>query len=229
MTDGWIQLGDLLSAEGRGGDAVAAYDEALRRVPGLADVAISRGLAELKAGRPGAAEADARRALPTLPRRAEELLARVSLARGRPAEAESHARRAVALDTEPRPSALVVLATVLTRTGDYAGAFATLDEASRRAEALRLGRVRELESVRADALARAGRPAEAEAAYAREIAAFPEDLPAYANLAVLRFLRGDRAGVDAVLADMARRNPGPRALRVAAATRAALSKPPSRR
>jgi Flp pilus assembly protein TadD len=75
-----------------------------------------------------------------------------------------------------------------------------------------------LDFLRGDALARLARPAEAEAAYRRETAAFPDHLQAYANLAVLAFVQGRRAEVQEVLEAMARANPGPAANRLAAKT-----------
>ena len=79
-----------------------------------------------------------------------------------------------------------------------------------------------LDFIRADALARLGRIDEARAAYQREIAAFPHDLRAYTNLAVLQFLGGDRRGADATLQAMVRANPTPVARALAARTRETL-------
>ena len=59
---------------------------------------------------------------------------------------------------------------------------------------------------------------EAEAAFRREIAAFPAHAQGYANLAVIRFIRGDRAGSEGLLADMVRANPSSRTCLVAVAS-----------
>ena len=75
-----------------------------------------------------------------------------------------------------------------------------------------------LDFLRGDALARLARPAEAEAAYRREIEAFPDHLQAYTNLAVLSFVQGKRPAVASILEGMARANPGPPAYRLAAKT-----------
>jgi len=79
-----------------------------------------------------------------------------------------------------------------------------------------------LDFVRADALARSGRIDEARAAYQREIKAFPDDLRAYTNLAVLQFISGDRAGADATLRAMVSANPTEGARALAKRTRATL-------
>jgi Flp pilus assembly protein TadD len=153
------------------------------------------------------------------------LLARVALARGRTAEALAHAT-AVAEAEGASPAAYVLRAEVRARAGDLAGALADAEAAARRAAAFELdGPVTGLEAVRADALARAGRFDEAEAAYRKEIAAFPGNLGAHANLAALLASRGRRGEIQALFEAMAAGNPGPRARAVAAATWAALGDP----
>ena len=87
-----------------------------------------------------------------------------------------------------------------------------------------MAKVYRLEFLRADALARLGRTKEAEQAYAREIQLFPNDTHAYANLAVLQFVSGDRASSDRTLAAMTRQNPTPAARQLARKTRAVLGK-----
>jgi tetratricopeptide (TPR) repeat protein len=217
MVDVWTKLGDLYRQTGDADASARAYAEALRRCPVPSpDMVVSLGQAELARGRLDEAEAAARRALGGGPARAHDLLARIALARGRVEEAATEAR--AARDGNPQPSADLLLAEIAIRRGDAAGALRLLDEAERRATQLKMGRVYRLEFLRGDALARLGRPAEAEAAYRREIETFPDGLPAYANLAVLYFVQGKRDAVKATLDDMARANPGPMAYRLAAKT-----------
>ena len=85
------------------------------------------------------------------------------------------------------------------RAGRTDEALRDVDRASARSRALRIAPVWNLDFVRGDALARANRLDEAEAAFRAEIAAFPGNTQAFTSLAVLRFLRGDRAGVARLL------------------------------
>jgi len=217
MVEVWTKLGDVYRRMGRLDDAARAYAEAVRRCPvPSADMVLSLAQAELARGRLDEAEAAARSALGGAPARAHDLLARVALARGRFDEAGAQAR--AARETNPQPSADLLLAEIAIRRGDYAGARRLLDEAARHAAALKIDHVYGLDFLRGDALARLARPADAEAAYRREIEAFPDHLQAYANLAVVYFVQGKRAAVQSILDEMAAANPGPTANGLAAKT-----------
>ena len=72
--------------------------------------------------------------------------------------------------------------------------------------------------LRGDLLARLDRPEEAAAAYRREIAAFPQHLQAYANLAVILMIQGRSAEANELLEQMARSNPHRGAFLLAAKT-----------
>jgi choline-sulfatase len=220
MVEAWIKLGEELSEMGSHAEAAAAFEQALSRTPVLlGDVVISLGYARLRSGQLEAALAEADRAGPVLPGKADELRARVALARGKPEEAEQHARTA---QKDGKPSSMLVLAEVLIRRGDYRGALRVLDLAVRRGDELGLPRVYNLEFLRADALARLGRASEAEDAYRREIRSFPGNTLAYGNLAALCRAEGKPSAVDAVLEELVRANPNARAYRVAVATLNAL-------
>jgi Flp pilus assembly protein TadD len=77
--------------------------------------------------------------------------------------------------------------------------------------------------VRGDALARMNHAEEAETAYEREIANFPNDLDAYANLAILHLVRGDVRGFEAQLEAMQRANPTPAAKALAEKVKKAVT------
>ena len=217
MVEVWTKLGDVNRQAGNIEESARDYAEAIRRCPApSADMVLSLAQAELARGRTDEAEAAARHALDGSPARAHELLARVAMARGRLAEADEQAR--AARESHPQPSADLLLAEVALRRGDHAGALRLVDDTARRAAELKMEHVYGLDFLRGDALARLARPAEAEAAYRREIEAFPDHLQAYTNLAVVYFVQRKRPAVQSILEDMARANPGPPAYRLAAKT-----------
>jgi arylsulfatase A-like enzyme/Tfp pilus assembly protein PilF len=216
-----VKLGDVLMDGGRPGDAGDAYAEAAAGPSAPGDVWIALGQARLRQGRLDEAVSAADRGMADSPTRAHELKARIALARGDLAAArrEVEAARSRA---RPLPSTLVLSAEVRTRAGDLTGALAETDEAEKIARATAIDAVPGLEFQRADAQARAGRIGEAEAAYRREIARFPRDLRAWANLAVLLHLQHRGGDRDRLMDEMAAANPGPAAVDVAIKTYEAL-------
>ena len=218
MVDVWVKLGEVLTEVGEDAEAAAAYREAVNRCPVfLPDIAASLGFAELRVSHLDEAEALARKALPDVPTKAQELLARVALARGDLKAAAEHAQAAV-VERNPQPSAVLLMAEVDLRSGEPQKALDVVEKAESYARELRLSSVYNLDFLRGDALARLNRIDEAEAAFRREIAAYPSHSQAYANLAVIRFLRGDRAAVDTLMESMVQANPSPKACLLAAST-----------
>src|SRR5438034_262171 len=67
--------------------------------------------------------------------------------------------------------------------------------------------IRLLDFGRADIRARLGRVPEAKAAFEEEIANFPRDRDAYASLAVLQWLEGDRAASERTMQRLVRAMP----------------------
>ncbi len=216
--EAWIRLGESLMELGRPADAAAAFQAALD-LGGmdLADVVVELGYARLRQGQLDAASSAADRALARVPAKAHELKARVALARRRLEEALSEAD-AAAGGRNPQPASMLVAVEVRIARGDLAGALARLDAAERQAKAVAVGGVRNLEALRGDALARAGRLREAEDAYRREAAAFPDNLVAQADLAALLFAERRDGEAVAALQAMVAANPGARARQVAEAT-----------
>lgn len=220
--EAWSDLGQALAAEGRTTDAISAYREALRHSSSAQpDVALSLAELELQNGNGAAAAQLARACLSSAPRRSRVLLVHEALTRHDLAEAS---RLAVAAGTAPdaMPVDDLLSAEVAIAAGDPGAALAAVDRAERRAVVLEIPKVYRLESLRADALARAGRVEEAVQSYRREIELFPSDVKAYANLAVLQFAAGDRAGSDRTLAAMTRADRSPATRRLADRTKAAL-------
>jgi len=213
-----IRDGLRLAREKRPAEAVAVLRGIVSENPDMVDVWTKLGDVSREAGRLDEAALAYGEALRRCPAPSAEMalaLGQAELARGRLDAAEAAARLALAAAAA---RAHVLLAEVKIRRGEHAEALRLLDEAERRAGEPSKGRVPRLEFLRGDALARLGRPADAEAAYRREIGAFPDHLQAYANLAVLYFVQGRRPAVQATLEDMARANPGPAAYGLAAKT-----------
>ena len=218
MLDAWIKLGEVLSDAGLPQESAVAYREVLRRssIP-LPDIDVALGFVELGLKQLDEAEAAGRRSVNLLPTKAHELLARVAMARGDFATAENEAQ-AAAGSRNPQPSAVLVMAEVKLKAGKPAEALQVVEQAETFAKELRLPSVYNLDYLRGDALARLNRVPEAEAAFQREIAAFPAHSQTYANLAVIRFIQGDRAGVDHLMDEMARANPTSQTYLLAAST-----------
>jgi tetratricopeptide (TPR) repeat protein len=194
---------------GRYAEAASAYKEAMRLSPRLASsVALPLGLVELEIGQLREAEARAQAALPEDPGRAQQLLARVALARGDLASVESHARLAMA-DPSSECEGAMLLAQVHVGRSELPQALDVVDRA--RARALEQGRTPPtgLDPLRADVLARLGRFAEAEAVLREDIRSFPGRSQTYATLAVVVALQGrPRGEVHEILESMARASPG---------------------
>lgn len=218
MFDAWVKLGELLSEAGLDEQAAAAYRQALDRSPVfLPDISVALGFVELRRQRFDEAERLARSSLATVPSKARELLAGIALARGDLSAAESEAG-AAAVSRNPQPSAILVMAEVKLRAGKPAEALRAVENAQAVAREKRLGAIYNLEFLRGDALARMDRLEDAEVAFRAEIAAFPAHTQPYASLAVIRFMKGDRPGLDSQLNEMVRANPSPRSYLLAAST-----------
>ncbi|HVG10790.1 MAG TPA: sulfatase-like hydrolase/transferase [Thermoanaerobaculia bacterium] len=230
LLDVWSKLGEVLVESGRYDEAIEAYRSAIAHAERFSpDLALALGFAHLKNGHIGdtAAAADhARLALKTHPREANELLARVALEEGRFAVAEEHVRSALERG-DRQPATLLLLADVERAAGKLERALQRVQEAEQRAAELgigqqgqqgRQGRLQGADYLRGDLLARLDRPEEAAAAYRREIAAFPQHLQAYANLAVILMIQDRSAEANELLEQMARSNPHRGAFLLAAKT-----------
>jgi tetratricopeptide (TPR) repeat protein len=212
-----IRLAEILAAEGKNEEAFAEYQETLRRSPiPLPDTAVQAGSLLLRMRRYEESEKLARQAADATPDKANELLARIALARNDLAAADAAAR--AAHRASGSPAHLVLQAEVAQRKGDFPGALALLDQAAVAAAAVQTPKVYRLHYVRADTFAKTDRPAEAIAEYRREIELFPSNLDAYAALAVIHYIQGERTEVDRLMAQMVKANPTARAREMAART-----------
>ena len=216
MTEAWTELARAFGAIGRRDDAIDAYKNALEHSPLQADIALALGETELDAGRLDEAAKIANAFMRAAPHRASALLFHVAIARHDLANAQQVAR-SLADSPDAQASDVLLLAEVAIAYGDAASALQAVDRATRLAAEQESPRVWHLEFLRADALARLGRIEEAKQAYRREIALFPNDARAYANLVVVEFLSNDHHANE-TLAALARIDPA-----LAAKTRAMLS------
>jgi choline-sulfatase len=218
LLDVWSKLGEVLVESGRYDEAIEVYRSAITHTERFSpDLALALGFAYLKKGDTAAAATHARLALASNPREANELLARVALAEGRFDAAEEHVRSALERG-DRQPATLLLLADVERTAGKLDAALRRVQEAERRAAELGVGRLQGADYLRGDLLARLDRPEEAAAAYRREIAAFPQHLQAYANLAVILMIQGRSAEANELLEQMARENPHRGAFLLAAKT-----------
>ena len=219
LTDVASRLGEVLRDSGRDAEAIEVYRAALARSQRVApDLALALAVTYLKTENPREAAAHASLALRSHPVEAREVLARAAIAEQRFAEAETHARAAIAA-SERAPKSLLVLAELQRATGQLDAALATLDEAAARATELAMKQPG-IDHLRADVLARQGKPEEAIAAYEREIARFPRQIQSYANLAVVHLALEDRRAAERVLRAMVKANPHEGARALAEKTRA---------
>lgn len=219
LYDVWDKLGEVLVEMGAYDEAIRVYRDAMSRTQRFSpEMSLALGDAYLKANQPDEAARYADLAMKQLPSQAHELLARVAMVKRDFSLAEREAATAIGTHS-PQPAAMLLLADIKRNEGDLAGALTAANAAEQRAKELNVPALYRLDFIRGDIYARMDRPAEAADAYRREIAHFPQNTQAYANLAIIYFIEGKRADVDRVLEEMVRANPHPGARALAERTR----------
>ena len=214
MLDVWESLARVLRRSGRTREALEALEHADRLAPGTPQVML--GLAGLHRE---AGEFDAARKLAVAAGEAgapgfRDELATIALAAGDLVAAKREAEAVLAANVDARAPRLV-LARVALAGGDVAGAFAQVDGAIRMDR--QSGRIPGVgfRAMRGDLLARLGRDQEAEQDFRAEVGAYPENLDAWARLALLSASQGRAGGLTAVLTEMTSRVPTPRSYAMA--------------
>ena len=213
-----IRLAEMDLEMGRVKDAIREYKTALGSTGVFSsEIVASLGEAYLQAGQLDDAQRAADAAMAGSADKSRRLQVRIALARKDYSRAEAIARQLTSADNAPAAD-LLLLAEVRSGAGDWRGALELIDAAGSRARAAGERGVFGLEALRAENLIRLNRPEEALRAYEREIALFPQNRSAYARLAVLYFVVGDRAAVDRTLERLVAANPGRPSYELAAHT-----------
>ncbi len=213
LVDAWEFLGRSLDRLGESDEALAAYREALKVSGGSPQIALAAASLYFELGRLDEAEEHARLAVSAHSSFAHGLLAQIALERQDLNTAENEAREAMKGD-ENRLGPMITLAEIQQRRGKLDEALAAIEKveaayAQRKAKDQDL--IRGLNLLRGKILADQTKAAEAEAAFEKEIALFPDNLRAYSSLAILKALSGRPAEVGATLKRMVDVNPSPRA------------------
>ncbi|HEX6641364.1 MAG TPA: sulfatase-like hydrolase/transferase, partial [Thermoanaerobaculia bacterium] len=218
LFDAWDKLGEVLVEMGEYDEAIRVYRDAMSRTQRFSpEMALALGNAYLQNAQPDEAARYADLAMKSLPSPAHSLLARVAMARHDYATADREATLAIG-EHNTQPAMLLLRAEVKRAAGDLQGALAATDAAAQRAQELGVPALYRLDFLRGDIYARTERPAEAADAYRREIANFPQNVQAYANLAIVYYIEGRRADVDRLFEQMVAANPHRGAYALAAQT-----------
>lgn len=206
-SDVWEDLGSMYEQQRQYDAAIDAYRQAIHVAPSLApELATSIANCYLESGRYEEAEKNAGAVVGSNPGPAHQLLGEIALARHDFARAGREASAAM-LDATQRRQAQLLLAETKSAAGDLRAALLLLDELNRETETRRLPPLRNLEFLRADALAQMNRLPAAARAFDAEVAAFPDNLDAWAQLAMVNMIQGRRDEMRRTFERMAAANP----------------------
>jgi arylsulfatase A-like enzyme len=213
-----VRLAEVYLDMGKIDEAIHQYKSAIASA-GIFPSEIAASLADsyLQAGRLNEAESAAEAAMAGSPDKARRVEVRIALARKDIARAELLARELTSSDNAIAGD-LLLLAEVRSAAGDARGALQVIDTADARAKSAGEKGIFGLEALRAENLVRLDRHQEAVSAYEKEIALFPGNRQAYARLAVLYFVMGNRADVDRTLERLVAANPTRSAYELASRT-----------
>jgi choline-sulfatase len=217
-----VRLAEMDLEMGSVDDAIREYKTAINSAGVFpSEIVASLGEVYLQAGRLDDAENAASAAMAGSPDKARRLQVRIALARRDLVRAEKVARELTSVN-DASAGDLLLLAEVRTAEGDSRGALEVIDTADARARSSGERGVFGSEALRAENLIPLNRSEEAIVAYEKEIAQFPRNRSAYARLAVLNFVMGNRVAVDRTLERLVTANPGRSSYELAARTLEAL-------
>jgi tetratricopeptide (TPR) repeat protein len=138
---------------------------------------------------------------------AQETLAMIALAQNDLGAAEQAAKESLSLEPD-RIQALMLLSQVRRLRKQPAEELALLEKAADVVQRRHLPPIRDLHMRRGESLLQVRRVQEAEGAFRAETEAFPSNLQAWANLALVVGAQGRRPEARAILDESIRRNPG---------------------
>ncbi len=229
MADAWGSLAEAEHKLGRHEASLAALERQDRLTPGSPHILLSFANQYLELQDLDRARLYAERALAAnAPPEANEVLARIALARRDWPEAERQANLALE-GHQGRKLPYIVLAQVRRARGDLPGALQMLDEVQAKLQSSGQGEMSNLHYFRADILARMDRTAEAEAEFRKELSIFPDNTAAWTGLALLHASLGQPEATRRDLEDLLRTVPTPRGYAAAAETLRILGDPESAR
>lgn len=191
MPYAWSVESKSLVALGRLPEALDAAKAALRLAPAGSDIALEIAEIALQLGRYDEARQHAELARRDMPARAEEMLARIALARGDLRGALELAGTATAFKTN-RIVSFATLGNVQRAMNDYQASIVSYDQALEAAREANEKPVINTNTWRGDSLARVDRTAEAERAFRDEIATYPANPEPYRYLILLYASQGRR-------------------------------------
>lgn len=202
MTDVWVQLAGMYERLGRIEDAVEAYRGGIRSNPQNPSSLTGAAAGFLQLRRLDEARAHAELAVSVAPAAAHELLMRIAIEQGNAEAARRHAR--LAHEADPTlPSREMTEGLLLHGQGKYEEAVPRFAKA-REVMAGRTVKVPDVNYYLADSLARLERYQEAEAAFAAELAVFPNNARAHAGRAMLYRATGRDAESERAIAELLR-------------------------
>jgi arylsulfatase A-like enzyme len=223
LVDEWAMLAGAYERTGRRALAIDTLREANKLFPGSPSVTLPLAQLLLADKRYDEARVHAELALKQDPVLAHETLSQIALVQGDRATARREIDLAVTLAPH-RTMSLMQLARVQEAAEDWAGALATLDGTAGEVTSRHLAPIRDLQALRGQALLHLSRGQEAEQAFRAETESFPDNLPAWGNLAVILAVEGHRDEANRLLAGAKRKNPGPAAERMVRETLDAIGR-----
>ena len=204
---GWGLIGAAYQRSGKRELALGALREQMKRSPGNAQVALTMATLFAELGRYDEAKAHASLALEAAPAFARELLANVAIAEGKLDVAEAEAKACLAIEPA-NVQALMLLASVRHEQERFAEELVLLERTRATMTTYRMPAARDFEFRYGEALLRLGRVRDAEESFRAETEAYPDNLRAWASLAIVVAGQGRTVEAGEVLNLAKKTNPG---------------------